>query len=524
MSTASEVLLTLPTTPVPSATSTASEAEALLTLSQTPIEEEVVEQRPSRLSDSTFVKGLYCDFRTNIDTFGKWYACQIIERVPATGMVTVQPCSRYGDGDPIPLTVPTKNVRQCSYCITDTVHVLDDRPAIPDKDNDYWYDAEIVEIKQNRRALPSYVVLPVNGQDQVMVSGLQIRPNQFWNKGDYWSEGPLGPTKIEHDILQESKADTAKASAEQTEKDNEVLAAGSGLGDLMTTTTRHALLGTPTKSQVLNAPTNLVAVELDGDGEFTLMNKTLVGLITSHMTPMHTIPLSCWGPFPNPNPEAPAGEAPAGAPVVAAEAPAVAGEAPADGDDPTDDDDPTEDDESADYDGEFPYEPYIRIRKDFLKSQVPHLDVGKIISLTCGTKIVDRDYLPLARIRGRIFLNRYQVPSTSHTHLRHTFTPHVYATHLRHNIYATHLRHTLTPHIYATHLRHTFTPHIQNHGKKLDRKNNRFQDSFRKNNRVQDSFQERVFENRWHNNRFQNRWNNNSRRIQSHSMPTVKLF
>ena len=186
------------------ATSAVSEVAAVGVLANlgTPVAEDPVVERPGRLNDNSFAKGVYCEFRAH--KLDPWYCCQVVETVAKAGLkaeVTVQPCTRYGDGNPIPLTVPKKFLRAPGYCVTDTVQVLDDRPEIPDKENDYWYVAENVEIIQNRRALPSYVVLPVNGQEQITVPGNKVRPNQFYDKGDYWSTGPSGPTKIEHDIL-----------------------------------------------------------------------------------------------------------------------------------------------------------------------------------------------------------------------------------------------------------------------------------------------------------------------------------
>ena len=441
-STASQALLQLIDTPTPDI-NPSNEVEILSLLSQTPDVEEPA-QKPCRLNNSAFVKGLYCDFKSNIDTGDKWYSCRIIDKsvVKQSNIVTVQPCSLYGDGDPLPLALPIKNVRPNDFGITDTVQVLDDRPTIPDKDHDYWYEAEIVDIKYNRRALPSYVVLPVHGDKQVTVSAMKVRPHRYWEKGDYWSTGPLGPTKIEHEILKQSKADTAKATAEQAAQKSKALAKGAGLGDLMQITNRHALLATPTRSKDLNAPTDFIAVE-GADGQLVLMNKSLVGKISWHTTPLHPLLVDCSGPLPEGPPDgeapAPAGEAPAPAPAPAGEAPAPVGEAPAPAPEPAGEaTDPADDDEPADYDDEFPYEPYLRIRKDFAEHHI--YDVGRIFRLTAGAKCVDRSYLPLVRIRGEIFLKLYLVPSKSHT-----FTPHIYATNLRHKF---------TPHIYARNLRH----------------------------------------------------------------------
>ena len=133
---------------------------------QNPQDSEPSPQKPARLTSSCFLKGLFCSYKEQ--PHDDYQACRILAIAGGSGLsatATVQP-SRIGTIVPRePVTVQKKYVKYYTCNIGDRVQVLDDRSLIPDQKNEYWYNATVEKVIDNRRDLPDYVVKPVDAEN-----------------------------------------------------------------------------------------------------------------------------------------------------------------------------------------------------------------------------------------------------------------------------------------------------------------------------------------------------------------------
>ena len=212
---------------------------------QNPQESEPSPQKPARLTSSCFLKGLYCSYKEH--PHEKYLEpCRILAIAGGAGLIataTVQP-SRIGTLVPRePVTVQKQYVKYCTCKIGDRVHVLDDRSLIPDQHNEYWYNATVEKVIDNRRDLPDYIVKPVDvPAESQTVPAWKVRRASHWLIGNYWSKGPDGPTKSEADRMKDLEKSKQKNDALEEAKKQEALAKGQNLADLMELPDKHKLL------------------------------------------------------------------------------------------------------------------------------------------------------------------------------------------------------------------------------------------------------------------------------------------
>ena len=189
---------------------------------QNPQDSEPSPQKPVRFISSCFLKGLYCSYKEHAHD-NHYQACRILVIADGSGLIataTVQP-SRIGSLVPRePVTVQKQYVKYYICNIGESVQVLDDRSLIPDQNNDYWYNATVVKVIDNRRELPDYVVKPVDAENEKnqTVPAWKVRPASDWLIGHRWSKGPDGPTKSEDDRMKDLEKSKKKMMLSKNRK------------------------------------------------------------------------------------------------------------------------------------------------------------------------------------------------------------------------------------------------------------------------------------------------------------------
>ena len=310
-----------------------SGAQALISL-HTPVVEPEPQQRPCRMSNSAFVNGLYCEYQ-EVKPDGRFLQGRIeYIQAGASSKVTLTP-SEINFLSPTPpveietVMVPKSYVKFPIYMPGDHVHVLDDRPEIPDRKegNQYWWDGEIIQVINRRRQLPLFVVKPRIADDsetprhddaipaepspcvvkpvgETTVTATMIRHARYWPRHEFWSRGPDGPTNSEEKVLKSDKEESAKKDKKLQQEKEKALAKGHDLGDLMHPKEKHKLMSsqsTPTKTRpektvvtpgTPGMPEKIVEPEegwaktvadiimhKGSDGEDIAMHKSQVGLV-----------------------------------------------------------------------------------------------------------------------------------------------------------------------------------------------------------------------------------------------------
>ena len=122
-------------------------------------------------------EGLFCKFKKQKHC--KYNDCQLV-RLSGAGAGLGSVAHVIPKGATEPIVVPRVYVENMTYKVGDVVQVLDNRKAIPDQKNKYWYQAEIVCVMHAIDGLPYYKVKPNNSTHLYRVHHQSIRLHESW--------------------------------------------------------------------------------------------------------------------------------------------------------------------------------------------------------------------------------------------------------------------------------------------------------------------------------------------------------